>query len=47
MQTEVAYAAEIMKLVEYMENKEDPLIQTVRTHQYGKIKACTNSYKFQ
>ena len=41
MQTKGAYVAEIMKLVAYMENKKDPLIQTFRTHQYSKLKACT------
>jgi hypothetical protein len=35
MQVEGAYIAETVKLVEYMENKEDPLIQTVRTHQHN------------
>ena len=33
--------AEIMKLVAYVENKKDPLIQTFRTHPYSKLKACT------
>ena len=35
MQLEKAYAAEIIKLVEYVDSKEDPLIQTVRTHQHN------------
>jgi len=30
-----AYAVEITKLVEYVHNTEDPLIQTVRTHQHN------------
>jgi len=33
MQLEEAYAVEITKLVGYVQRKEDPLIQTVRTHQ--------------
>ena len=35
MQLEEAYAVEITKLVEYVESKEDPLIQIVRTHQHN------------
>jgi len=35
MQLEAAHAVEITKLVEYVERKEDPLIQVVRTHQYN------------
>ena len=34
MQLEEAYAVEITKLVEYVDNKEDSLIGTVRTHQH-------------
>jgi hypothetical protein len=30
-----------MRLVAYMENKKDPLIQTVRTHQYCTLITCT------
>ena len=30
-----AYAVEIMKLVEYVGRKEDPLIQVVRMHQHN------------
>lgn len=41
LQTKGAYVAKIMKLVAYMENKKDPLTQTLRTHQYSKLKACT------
>jgi len=33
MQLEEAHAVEITKLVEYVDRKEDPLIQVVRTHQ--------------
>jgi hypothetical protein len=32
---EGAYIAETVNLVEYVENKEDPLIQIVRTHQHN------------
>jgi hypothetical protein len=32
---EGAYIAETLNLVEYVENKEDPLIQIVRTHQHN------------
>jgi hypothetical protein len=35
MQVEGAYIAETVNLVEYVESKEDPLIQTVRTHQHN------------
>jgi hypothetical protein len=31
----VAYIAETLNLVEYIESKEDPLIQFVRTHQHN------------
>ena len=33
MQLEAAHAVEITKLVEYVDRKEDTLIQVVRTHQ--------------
>jgi len=33
MQLEAAHAVEITKLVEYVDRKEDPLVQVVRTHQ--------------
>jgi hypothetical protein len=32
---EEAYAVEITKLVEYVDSKEDPPIQVVRTHQHN------------
>jgi hypothetical protein len=35
MQLEVAYAVEIIKLVECVDRKKDPLIQVVRTHQHN------------
>jgi len=34
MQLEASHAVEITKLVEYVDRKEDPLIQVVRTHQH-------------
>ena len=33
--------AEIIKLMAYVENNKDPLIQTCRTHPYSRLKACT------
>jgi hypothetical protein len=35
MQVEGAYIAETLNWVEYVESKEDPLIQIVRTHQHN------------
>jgi hypothetical protein len=35
MQVEGAYIAETRNLVEYVESKEDPLIQIVSTHQHN------------
>ena len=35
MQLEAAHAVEITKLAEYVDGKEDPLIQVVRTHQHS------------
>jgi len=35
MQLEAAHAVEITKLAEYVDRKEDPLIQAVRTHQHN------------
>ena len=35
MQLEAAHAVEITKLVEYIDRKEDPRIQVVRTHQHN------------
>ena len=35
MQLEAAHAVEITKLMEYVDRKEDPLIQIVRTHQHN------------
>jgi hypothetical protein len=36
IQVDRVYAAETIKSVEYVESKEDPLIQVVRTHQHDK-----------
>ena len=35
MKLEAAYAVEITKLLEYVDRKEDPLIQVVRTYQHN------------
>jgi len=35
MQLEAAYAVEISKLMHYVDRKEDPLIQVVRTHHHN------------
>jgi riboflavin synthase len=35
MQLETAYVVEITKLMEYVDRKEDPLIQIVRTHHHN------------
>jgi len=35
MQLEAAYAVEITKLMEYVDRKEDSIIQVVRTHQHN------------
>jgi len=35
MKSEEAYSVPIIKLVEYTDRKEDPLIQFVRTHQHN------------
>jgi len=35
MQLEAAHAVEIKKLVDYVDRKENPLIQVVRTHQHN------------
>jgi len=34
MQLEATHAVEIIKLVEFVDRKEDPLIRIVRTHQH-------------
>jgi len=35
MQFETAHAVEITKLVDYVDRKEDPIIQVIRTHQHN------------
>jgi hypothetical protein len=45
MQVEGAYIAENLSLVEYVENKEDPLIQIVRTHQHNTNSALLQTAK--
>jgi hypothetical protein len=36
MQVEIAYITETIKFVEYVETKEDPIIQVVRACQHDK-----------
>ena len=43
MQLEAAHAADITKLMEYVDRKEDPLIQVVRTHQHNTNSAVSDS----
>jgi ribosomal protein S4 len=44
MQVEGAYIAETLNLMKYVENKEDPLIQIVRTHQHNTNSAMLQTY---
>ena len=46
MQLEAAHAVEITKLVEYVERKEDPLKQIVRTHQHNTDSAVFTWHNF-
>ena len=46
MQLEAAHAVEITKLVEYVDRKEDPLIQVVRTHQHNTDSAVLQTARF-
>ena len=46
MQLEAAHAVEIIKLVEYIDRKEDPLIQVVRTHQYNTDSAVLQTARY-
>jgi len=46
MQLEAAHAVEITKLVEYVHRKEDPLIQTVRTHQHNTDSAVLQTARY-
>ena len=43
MQLEAAHAVEITKLLEYVDRKEDPVIQVVRTHQQHRLSRVTDS----
>ena len=40
MQLEAAHAVEITKLAEYVDRKEDPVIQVVRTYQQNPTQQC-------
>ena len=46
MQLEASHAVEITKLVEYVERKEDPLIQVVRTHQHNTDSAVLQTARY-
>jgi len=46
MQLEAAHAVEITKLVEYVDRKEDPLIQVVRTHQHNTDSAVLQTARY-
>lgn len=40
MHLEEAYILEVTKLMEYVDSKEDPLIQIIRTHKHNKLTQC-------
>jgi len=46
MQLEAAHAVEITKLVEYVDRKEDPVIQVVRTHQHNTDSAVLQTARY-
>jgi len=46
MQLEAARAVEITKLVEYVDRKEDPLIQVFRTHQHNTNSAVLQTARY-
>jgi hypothetical protein len=46
MQLEAAHAIEMTKLVEYVDRKEDPLIQVVRTHQHNTDSAVVQTARY-
>jgi iron-sulfur cluster repair protein YtfE (RIC family) len=46
MQLEAAHAVEITKMVEYVDRKEDPLIQVVRTHQHNTDSAVLQTARY-
>jgi hypothetical protein len=43
MQLKEAYIVEITKLIEYVDSKEDPVIQIIITHQHNKLNNVTDS----
>ena len=47
MQLEAAHTVEITKLVEYVDRKEDPLIQVVRSHQHNTDSAVLQTARRQ
>jgi hypothetical protein len=46
MQLEAAHAVETTKLVEYVDRKEDPLLQIVRTHQHNTDSAVLQTARY-
>jgi hypothetical protein len=46
MQLEAAHAVEITKLVEYVDRKEDPLIQVLRTQQHNTDSAVLQTARY-
>jgi hypothetical protein len=46
MQLEAAHTVEITKLVEYVDRKEGPLIQVVRTHQHNTDSAALQTARY-
>jgi hypothetical protein len=46
MKLEAAHAAEITNLAEYIDRKEDPLIQIVRTHQHNPNTAMLQTARY-
>ena len=44
MQLEAAHAVDITKLVDYVDRKEDPLKQVVRTHQHNTNSAVVQKF---
>jgi len=46
MKLEAAHAIEITKLVEYVDRKEDPLIEVVRTHQHNTNSAVLQTARY-
>jgi predicted solute-binding protein len=46
MQLEPAHAVEMTKLVKYVDRKEDPLIQVVRTHQHNTDSAVLQTARY-